>query len=105
MSKNKLSFGLLKVLAILVIAIMIFRPVTAIAASKVETNVGISTSNENATIYDDGVAMSAQTYIDETSGQDYYWLFLLILLASGIATEELIRIYYRKIEKESGNNK
>ena len=103
MNNIGLSNKILKIIAIIIITIMVFRPVAVIAAEKVQTNAGISTSYEAAAIEDDRVALSAPTFIDETGGQDYYWLFLLIVLAAGVATEELIRIHYKKMNEEDRN--
>ena len=103
MKKTVLSNRILKAIAILIIVAMIFRPVAVMAAEKTETKAGISTSYETAAIEDDGVALAPTTFIDESSGRDYYWVFLLFLLIAGIATEELIRIHCQKISDESEN--
>ena len=103
MIKTRFSNRLLKLITILIITIMVFKPVAVIAAQKAETNPQIIVSAEASAIDDGGVALSSTAFIDETSGQDYYWLFLLFILIAGIATEELIRIHYQKTDNESKN--
>ncbi len=59
------------------------------------------TENKKATITDEGVALAAGIPVEETNRFNFWWLFLLLLLAAGVNTEEMVRNHYKKMNEEN----